>query len=237
MSEKMHLLILHGWNHSSEVWQNAYQQLDTSKVTIHIPDLPGFGQEPLVSPDWSIPDYAEWVEKKVDKILKTENCKQLTILGHSFGGRIAAYLASQNPPWLQHLILYAAPVLYRPTLQTKTKIALYKIGKRLTFGTKFLREFIAHAHHQELQHADQHHLGQIYRSVINFDQTSTLPKIQIPTDIIIGSHDTEVRQLIAQQTHELINNSTLHILENQSHNIHLDNPILFYGLIRKLLND
>lgn len=237
------IVILHGWNHSSAVWEAAYRHLSPDKYQLFIPDLPGFGHNQSVPSDWSIPEYAHWATTYIEnKVLKSPTKdsyvpSKVILLGHSFGGRITSYIASQNPAWLQKIILYAAPLLYRPTFQTRAKILAYKLGKILTFNSKLLREYIAHAHHSELHHADQHNMGQIYRQVVNFDQTELLPKIKVPTHIIIGTHDHEVRLSIARESQQLISDSQLHELVGEGHNIHLEHPDLFYGLIRRILSN
>ncbi|GIW59123.1 MAG: alpha/beta hydrolase [Patescibacteria group bacterium] len=237
------VVILHGWNHSSTTWEAAHQFLDPDRYQLTIPDLPGFGQNQSVPDNWNIPEYAKWattyIEKEVLKSPKKDfyELNSVVLLGHSFGGRITSYIAAQNPAWLQKIILYAAPLLYRPTIHTRIKILTYKLGKILTFNSKILREYIAHAHHAELHHADQQNMGQIYRQVVNFDQTELLPKIKVPTHIIIGTNDHEVRLHIARESHQLISGSQLHELIGEGHNIHLDHPNLFYGLIRRILSN
>jgi pimeloyl-ACP methyl ester carboxylesterase len=237
------VVILHGWNHSSLTWQAAPHFISPDKYQLFIPDLPGFGQNQSVPNNWSIPEYAKWVttyiENEVLKSPKKDFCElnSIVLLGHSFGGRITSYIASQNPTWLQKIILYASPLLYRPTINTRIKTFVYKLGKILTFNSKFLREHIIHTHHPELRHADQHNMGQIYRQVVRFDQTEFLPKIKVPTHIIIGTRDQEVRLRVARESQQLIPGSQLHELIGEGHNIHLEHPELFYGLIRRILSN
>jgi pimeloyl-ACP methyl ester carboxylesterase len=229
-----HLLILHGWNHSSQSWQNASTYLDPAQFVLHIPDLPGFGQEPLISDSWSIPEYANWVKEFIQKKVLTANNQQpLAILGHSFGGRVAAHLASHNPPWLSQLILYGTPLLYRPSIQIRRKIRAYKLLKKL-FGPSVTRHLIK-AINPELAQADNQALGKIYRNTIPFDQAHTLPSINTPTLILHGTEDQQVSYKIAQEAHSLIPNSELKLLKGERHNIHLDNPNLLYSIVKKYL--
>ena len=237
MTNNPHLLILHGWNHNSTFWINAHEQLPNCKL--YIPDLPGFGKEPLPSTTLAIPDYATWVEEYIqqniqsDSSLKLQDTK-LALMGHSFGGRISAYIASKNPKWLHTLILYAAPTLYRPSLQVQARLAISKALKKIIADkqAKKLIKFL----NPELAQADKNNLGAVYRKTITFDQTEDLKKIITPTYIIYGENDSEVSKKVIMETAKLINNSHLEIIQNQGHNIHLDNPTLFYGLIRKILN-
>jgi pimeloyl-ACP methyl ester carboxylesterase len=96
-------------------------------------DLPGFGKEPLVQNDWGVPEYANWVKNRLNKI---EGKKIL--LGHSFGGRIATFIAGQNPEWLEGLILSGSPSIYRPTRKIKYKILLSKFIRKIGLKKKFM---------------------------------------------------------------------------------------------------
>lgn len=216
------LVVLHGWGQSKEVWQTFASNFTEIKIVLI--DLPGFGSEPLVSSDWGIPEYAEWLENKFAE-LKLEN---IVLLGHSFGGRISAYIAARNPIWLKALILYAAPALYRPSLSTKNKIRLAKLAKYLGITAKGFKN-------GELALADESGLGKIFRKVVMFDQTPDLPNISVPTLLVWGSKDDIVEPEIAKEMKSLIPNSKLVLLDNLGHNAHLQNPYLFYGTVRSFL--
>lgn len=216
------LVVLHGWGQSKEVWKSFADNF--SNIEVVLIDLPGFGAEPLVENTWGIPEYAEWVENRLAKI----NSNNIILLGHSFGGRISAYIAAKGPIWLKGLILYGTPALYRPSLSTKNKIRLAKIAKYIGLSAKRFKN-------DELALADQSGLGKIFRNVVVFDQTQSLPKIKVPTLLLWGKNDDVVKPEIANEMQSLIPNSSLIILENIGHNAHLENPYLFYGTVKSFL--
>ena len=121
----MNIVILHGWGHSAVMWQSFASKFHGYKITVF--DLPGFGNEPLISEKWEISDYAIWVAKK----LKAKKLHDVILIGHSFGGKIATEVAISNPDLVKKLILIAAPVLRRPSLSTRLKVSLHKIAKRV----------------------------------------------------------------------------------------------------------
>lgn len=236
MNKPKYFLILHGWNHDSSYWSNAKEQLQSTGLELIILDLPGFGKESLPSSDWSIPDYAKWVENYLSIKNISQNQKEVVLLGHSFGGRISAYIASKNPSWIHTLILYAAPVLYRPSQTAKAVIKLNKFAKSLIGENTFIKDKVGNRINPELKHADHNDLGKVYRNAINFDQTVLLPKINVPTHLIHGTKDLQVDIKIAKEAAKLINNSQLHEVQNEGHNIHLENPTLFYGIVRSIIS-
>lgn len=221
----MTIIILHGWGHNKQLWQPVVEKLQTMipGTQVEAWDLPGFGDEPLVSADWDIPDYAAWVEERIEG--------SIVLVGHSFGGRIAAYLASRQPEWLSKLVLIGAPLLRRPSLKVRLKIAIYKLGKR----------FIPQAgkqkvYNEEQQAAQAKNLGKIFRNAVEFDQTEFLPQIKVPTLLLWGENDQEAPLRIAKEAATLIPNSELDIWHQQGHNLHLEAPDLVAGKIKRFVS-
>lgn len=228
LSMEATIVLLHGWKRDRTYWSNLEKEL-SSKYAVISWDLPGFGNEPLIDDNWSIPEYALWVNEKIKQELPN---KKIILLGHSFGGRVASYLASSQPQYLLALILYASPSLYRPTSQIKRKIQAYKILKRI-LPKSFLQSFKS----DDQKNVENTSLEKIFRKTIPFDQTEELKKINVPTYIIQGDKDVSVRIEVANEMHELIKNSEEIIVPNATHFLHLENPILFNGIIKKIISE
>lgn len=218
------VIILPGWLHTSKEWAAATRAL--SEYDVRIIDLPGFGIEPLVSNDWSIPEYASWVNEKIESMHTP-----CVIVGHSFGGRIAAYLASQQKPWLKGVILYAAPCLYEPSLKVRMRSALARTAKKIGIAALLPEKWKPY----DVRQADQSGLGAIFRRAVPYSLEQELHSITIPTSIIWGSNDAAVPVRIGEKMHTIVAHSTLTVLPREGHNIHLDNSNLLYGTLRTLL--
>ena len=158
--------------------------------------------------------------------------KNIILIGHSFGGRIASLIASKNPSWLKAIVLEAPPSLHRTYKKMTLKIALYKTIK--PFVPVILRKIL---YSSELRDAEKRGLGKIFRNIANSDQTSFLPKIKVPTLLIWGSIDKEVPLSIAYEIKKLITKSQLVMIKGIGHNVHLENPNLFYGAIKKFIEN
>jgi pimeloyl-ACP methyl ester carboxylesterase len=115
------LIILHGWGQHAKIWDPFVSQIGDI-IETQAWDLPGFGKEPLVSDEWGVPEYADWVVEKVDEEFAAGT--EIILLGHSFGGRVSSWIASQNPDWLSGLILSGSPSIYRPSFGLKFRIRL-----------------------------------------------------------------------------------------------------------------
>jgi len=217
------LVILPGWRQTKEDWAVAASRF--SGINVIVLELPGFGQTPLIGDTWGIPEYSDYVNEKIEK-LRLDN---IVLLGHSFGGRIASYIASQQPAWLKGLILYGAPCLYRPTLKIKSIILLAKLAKILGIRRKFYKN-------SDLSKADSTGLGKIFRKTVGFDQTELLPKINANTLLLWGRNDTEAPLRLAKEMHKLIPRNTLEIIDNSGHHVHIDNQYIFYGKVKAFLD-
>jgi len=194
-------------------------------VDVQTIDLPGFGSEPLVSPEWGIPEYAKWAQSKVESL----KSKKVILVGHSFGGRIATYIASLNPEWLAQLILIGAPCLYMPSQKVRLLKRIAKVVKMLGLTSNPL------SLNSELTEADKKDMGEIYRRVVSYDQTEELKKIHIRTLILQGSADTYPSEEVCSAMHRLVQDSQYKVLPGVGHNIHLENPTLLYGIVRKFI--
>ena len=220
------VVILHGWGQSKASWQGAFESVPDMYVVAL--DLPGFGAEPLppaIGSEWGILEYAAWVREKIE----SESLQSVILLGHSFGGRIAAHIASERPQWLRALILYAAPCVYRPSVEVTFKKKIASVAN--LFGLKG-----KYRGNTELVEADSRGLGGIYRRVVNFDQTAALKKIAVPTLLLWGEKDVDVPLRIAREMQSLIPASRLEILPGLGHNAHIENPNLLYGVVKKYIH-
>lgn len=219
----MRLIFLHGWGHSAALWNPIAEKLSRYGV-VETWDLPGFGGEPLVSAEWGISEYAEWVEKKIG----TQS--GVVLIGHSFGGRIASLVASRRPRWLRALVLIGAPSIYRPSMMIRTKSFVARLMKPIV-PTALRRRLVP----EDLRDAEDGGVGRVFRHAVTNDQTTSLPKIAVPTLLLWGENDDAAPVVLAREIHDLIPGSILTILPNIGHNVHIENPILTYGALERFL--
>jgi pimeloyl-ACP methyl ester carboxylesterase len=227
------LIIVPGWMHTSREWATAAAQLP--EWDVQVVDLPGFGVVPLISKDWGVPEYASFVIENIKyKVENIEQGTKLILLGHSFGGRVLAHIYGKQKELAPHadaLILYAAPCLHRPRVKIRAKNILARMAKKIGIA-RILSDSLKP---YDLRQATDSGLDEIFKRSVGYDQAESLKNISVPTHLLWGSNDMSAPLRIAEEMHTLIPHSTLTILPNEGHNIHLDNPTLFYGTLRKIL--
>lgn len=216
------LIFLHGWGQNKESWGKVGEIL-SKKFTCWIVDLPGFGQNSKILTDQSPIGYARWV----DEFTSTNKIHSFNVVGHSFGGRIAAILAADNKR-VEKAVLYCAPLLKHSTNRIRLASLASKLGLK---NVPYLSEFLRSDDYKKTDQANR----EVFLQAVNFDLTQCLKKISKPTLILAGERDSEVPLSIAQGAHLGIKNSGLYIFPNASHFPHLENPYLFCSVIQRFL--
>lgn len=88
------LLFVHGWLSHAGIWRHDFKRLSERYHCIAV-DLLGHGDSAKPRDgDYSIPAQARLVLQLADKL----GIRQFTLIGHSMGGQIALYIASQLAP-------------------------------------------------------------------------------------------------------------------------------------------
>ena len=124
LGEGKHLIVfLHGWGASSQLMMPIYKKLelfDRDKTYLFI-DFPPFGMSNEPIEPWNLDNYVKLTEELISKVTEVE---KISLIGHSFGGRIAIKLASKDNK-IDNLILLSSAGI-KPRFSLKTKFELYK---------------------------------------------------------------------------------------------------------------
>ncbi|MEP6558697.1 MAG: alpha/beta fold hydrolase [Burkholderiales bacterium] len=102
------VVLLHGgsgsWNH----WVRNIAPLALAGFQVLVPDLPGFGDSARPPNGHDADALPEWIEAGLSALVGTQACE---LVGFSFGGMVAGFLAAQWPARARQLILVGAPAL------------------------------------------------------------------------------------------------------------------------------
>jgi pimeloyl-ACP methyl ester carboxylesterase len=109
------ILLLHGFATSGYTWHDIVPELAKNHRVIAL-DLRGFGaSDKPIDEHYSIIDQAQAVEA----FIKQENLRDVTIIGHSFGGGVTLALAlklgQERPSYIRNLVLIDS-IAYRQPL-------------------------------------------------------------------------------------------------------------------------
>jgi len=231
---KPQLIILPGWEGSKKTWAN-FIDLAKNDFEVYCFDLPCFGEEPCPNQVWGIAEYAEFAKRKMAEL----PLEKPILLGHSFGGAVAAYLAINDTAKFSRLILSGAAIFRQPdSLKKKIFIALAKPGKAI-LAWPILNKFsdLTKKALYRLINSDYNRTfgmkREIYKKVISQDLGPVINKINLPTLVIWGERDSYVPLKAGRKIVELIPGAKLEIIKNGGHGLHLKRLDQFYGEIKK----
>ena len=88
------VLLLHGWGSNLKCFISLINLLK-SKYRVLALDYPGFGESDELKKSFSVDDYCDIV---VDFLVKLD-IKKVTLIGHSYGGRIILKLNNRKLPF------------------------------------------------------------------------------------------------------------------------------------------
>ncbi len=261
---KKTLIILPGWGGTKETWKE-FTNFAGKDFEVQIINLPCFGDEPCPDTAWGVEDYVEFVKNNLSnchsrpvsrygvnssgnpEIETLDPCfrrdDKVVLLGHSFGGQIAAYLVATNPDIVDRLIL-SGPAVFRPKKYTKRAIAysISKIGK-LFFKLPLISKYengLKNIFYNLIRAKDYHESSgikrDIFKKIIRQDLSDVLPQISLPTLIIWGDSDAYLPISDAYKLNKLIKNSKLEIIKNGRHGLHLQMPEKLYKIIYDFCN-
>ncbi len=102
------LVLLHGGSGSWTHWLRNIRALVAAGRCVYIPDLPGFGDSAAPPKGSDADALTEPVEQGLGQLLGNRACD---LVGFSFGGMVAGFIAAQFPARTARLVLVGAPGL------------------------------------------------------------------------------------------------------------------------------
>ncbi|MFC9787244.1 alpha/beta fold hydrolase [Rhodococcus sp. NPDC127528] len=100
------VVFLHGWGLAPGAYQAALRSLAHRGVRVYAPAMPGFGgTAELPEGERDLAGYARWVGRFIDSVGIRG---AVTVVGHSFGGGVAARAAHDLPDHVDSLVLVNA---------------------------------------------------------------------------------------------------------------------------------
>ncbi len=219
------IVLLHGWGQNIEMMQFLGDPLSIN-YRITILDFPGFGKSEEPKEVWNITDYAEMLHELLEKL----EIQNPTLIGHSFGGRVAIRYAAQYK--VEKLILFGAPCVITNKKQS-LKVKALKAAKKLP-GMKKIAEVAKNYIGSRDYKAASPMMRNILVQVVNEDLSDYAKKITVPTLLIWGEQDTEAPVEEARLLEKLLKDGALIILPG-THYAYLENLNQVLNIINKFM--
>ena len=214
------VMLLHGWGCNHTFWAPIAQVLSRS-YTVYNFDLPGFGQSDEPMAVWGVNEYVEMLEAFVREHCAEADARSeagvgsrpevetsvgrpgigseaggalpaVSLVGHSFGGRMSILYASRNPV-TRIALVDAAGVRPKRTLGYYRRVYTYKFKRWLVLNIfrrpDLFEQWRAHQGSADYKAASVR-MKPIFSKVVNQDLKGFLPAIQAPVLLFWGEKDT-----------------------------------------------
>ncbi len=246
------LLLLHGFSGDSTTWNGIAKRLRDSFRLI-MSDILGHGgsDKPLQAASYRVEPVAADLINLLDQL----ELAQAHLLGYSMGGRLALYLALQQPERFRSLVLESAsPGLAdaadRAQRRRRDDALAEKIESR---GIEWFVDYwgmlplwasqsqlpaamLAAQRDQRLRNSPSG-LANSLRGMGSGAQPnlwSELPDLRIPTLLLVGENDEKFQKVNSQMA-KLIPLSRVALVPSAGHNTHLENPRAFSRAVSSFL--
>lgn len=219
------VLLLHGWGWNHTCWlpwtdddgvtHEGLAKILARKYTVYNFDLPGFGKsdEPKTVCDepktvWGVNEYVEMLEAFV-----AAHCPgPVSLVGHSFGGRLSILYASRNPVTVTRIALVdAAGIRPKRTLGYYRRVYTYKFKRWLVRNVfkrqELFEQWRVHQGSPDYKAASPQ-MKPIFNKVVNEDLKECLKKITAPVLLFWGEKDTATPLADAKIMQKLISGKT-----------------------------
>ena len=121
------VVFLHGWGLNGDSFNKIISGLNGNFSILKV-DLPGFGRSQNAKDYFDTHEYAYQIFLLLNKI----NIKNIILVGHSFGGRLAILLTSIYNINVSNLILTSSAGINRFDIKKWMKVKWFKFIKLLT---------------------------------------------------------------------------------------------------------
>ncbi len=231
------LVLVHGFLSGLHYWDKQIEKLSTHFDVIAM-DLPGYGGEVAKTGHNSIPNFALSVIEKLNEM----GVREFHLIGHSMGGMIAQEIALQVPDRVARLVLYGTGPM--GDLPGRFESLAESMEKVQQLGTSDAKSYTVESWFQKGK-LDPNFLPglelakgvslQTYvnglEAMGNWSAVDRLGQILAKTLVIWGDKD---KSYIWNQPYLLwqeIKDSSLAVIPDCSHNVHLEKDYLFNTIV------
>ena len=223
------VVFLHGWGCSLEIFKNIVNKI-SNHFSVYLIDLPGFGKssEPDVALD------VIGVTKVVYSLIESNRLKNIILVGHSYGGRVAGEYVKRYGN-ISKLILIDSAGIKRFNIKKFFKVRLYKFKKMFYKMFKNVMKYnnlVTNSGSVDYVNSS-FIMKKMLVYAVNYNQRKVFKKISCETLIIWGNEDKSTPLKDGKLINKLIKRSELIVIPDSGHFPFIDN----YGYFMKVFEN
>jgi pimeloyl-ACP methyl ester carboxylesterase len=224
------LVFLHGWGCDKNVWKNQIDYF-SKRYRVIAYDMEGFGEKPFPNRDMTIYDYAHSVAER----LKEDVAVKVTLVGHSFGGRVSILLGALYPELIERVVLVSSAGVRTFSLKRLIKTYIYKSKKALV-KLGLLHEIALYHYGSEDYKNLSPLMRKTFQNIVNTDLRLYAKLMRQPVLLIWGSNDKET-PLKCGKILKRLTKGEIVIMENCGHYCFLQKPYSFNRILEAFLEN
>ena len=223
------VVALHGWARRGADFAAVLQGMDAVAL-----DLPGFGATPAPEGVMTTAEYADQVASAIDDV----GGGAKTIVGHSFGGRVAVRLAVRRHDLVERLVLTGVPLVrLRPPGRPPLGYRLLRTGHRFGMVSDERMERIRRSRGSVDYRSAGGTMRDILVAAVNESYEDDLHQIECPVDLVWGADDSEVPAEVAERVRTILDDrgvpTRLVVVPGAGHLLPLEAPEALRGVIAR----
>lgn len=218
------VLVLHGWGASIETVMPIVNTLKQNH-TVYAMDLPGFGKSQEPKEVFGSFCYSDIVKEFIDRLIPGK----LSLVGHSFGGKLSIIISSKYPEIINKVVLIdSAGIMPKRTFKYHIRVKSFKLLKKLYNALVFWedKEKRMEKLYKRFGSDDYQNSSGVMRKilvrVVNENLKPILRDIKAPTLLIWGDQDEDTPLYMAEIMEKEIKDSGLVVFEGAGHYSYLD---------------
>lgn len=241
------LLLLHGWGPRSVSLEKNLLPLGkrlSGRYQVTMLDFPGHGDSQAQDANWGVPEYAAWTLQAMDAL----GLQQAIILAHSFGGRVALYLAARHPERVSKLILTGcAGLREKRGIKAKSRAMGFKAARGMLSlagkipALKDKAQSTLDGMRQAMASADYlltpESLRGSFSKIVRQDLRALLPEISQPALLVWGEKDTATPLWMGQAMAREMPGATLLVYAGDDHWAYQNQPARFTNAVEAFLEE
>lgn len=241
------VLLFPGFTCTGEVWENTVAEL-SKEYQCHIFTFAGFGDVPAIETPW-LPK----IKDDIVKYVSDKKLKNAIIIGHSLGGALGLWLASEeNNSYSKLIVVDALPstgALMMPNFKSENMVYESPWNKQMlemdaagfdAMATQMSSGMTLNTEKQKqikdwILLADRETYVYGYTDLLKLDLREDIAKIKTPVTVLAATHPygLEMAQSTYEGQYKKLEGYEIEYAEGSAHFIMYDKPEWFLDQIRK----